>query len=163
MAYGGLFKKEIQENIDNIIDFMGDTIREFIKEKLPKKDQWMADLPIRQLIYVALSYEFLNTFMYTPPRYEEEILGIAEGSGIKIQEVLLVNLIPELTRAQCSMAGVWGPATPSGNLVQLRALDWLPDAPINKYPVVTIYHFEEEGSNVFANFAWAGIVGSLAG
>jgi len=29
--------------------------------------------------------------------------------------------------------------------------------------MVTIYHFEEKGSNVFANFGWAGMIGSLAG
>jgi len=29
--------------------------------------------------------------------------------------------------------------------------------------MVTIYHFKEKGSNPFANFGWAGMVGALAG
>jgi len=45
----------------------------------------------------------------------------------------------------------------------MRALDWDSEAPMSEYPVVGIYNFTDGKSYPFANFAWAGIVGSLAG
>jgi len=42
-------------------------------------------------------------------------------------------------------------------------LDWDYHAPMGHYPMVTIYHFDTAGSEPFANFGWAGIIGTLAG
>eukprot|EP00666_Eupelagonemidae_sp_cell4sb_P006027 gene6027-4196_t len=33
-------------------------------------------------------------------------------------------MLPELIRMSCTMFGAWGSATPTGNLTQLRALDF---------------------------------------
>jgi hypothetical protein len=74
-----------------------------------------------------------------------------------------MNLFPELIKATCTIVGAWGNATETGGLVQLRALDWNSSAPMGQYPVIVIYHIQEEGSQPFANFGWAGIIGSLAG
>jgi len=40
-------------------------------------------------------------------------------------------MIPELTRAACTVTGIWGSATSDGNLYHLRALDWSYDMAIN--------------------------------
>lgn len=89
--------------------------------------------------------------------------GIAKGSGIPVKTWRRINLIPELLKASCSIGGWWGPATKSGKLIQLRALDWEEHAPISKFPTITVYHPTEEGSVPFANIAWAGFLGSLTG
>lgn len=34
---------------------------------------------------------------------------------------------------------------------------------MSKYPLITIYHFNDDESQTFANFGWAGVIGSLAG
>lgn len=89
--------------------------------------------------------------------------GIAKGSGIPVKDWRRINLIPELLKASCSIGGWWGPATATGSLIQLRALDWEEHAPISKFPLITVYHPTEEGSVPFANIAWVGFLGSLTG
>ena len=67
----------------------------------------------------------------------EEIDGIARGvcavateDGVRCDPVALsdqirkLNMLPDLIKMQCSMLGAWGDATPTGSLVQLRALDF---------------------------------------
>jgi len=74
-----------------------------------------------------------------------------------------VNMMPELTRAACTIAGVHGAATLDNKLYHLRALDWAPDAPVSRYPSIVIYEPSEEGSNIFANIGYLGLIGSLTG
>ena len=45
-------------------------------------------------------------------------------------------MIPEYTRAGCSILGAWGKATANNHLIQLRALDWDNNNPLNKYPII---------------------------
>jgi len=89
--------------------------------------------------------------------------GIAKGSGLPVKIWRRINLIPELLKASCSIGGWWGKATESGNLLQLRSLDWEEHAPISKFPLITVYHPVEFGSVPFANIAWVGFLGSLTG
>ncbi len=51
------------------------------------------------------------------------MLGISRGAGVSMIKIRQVNLLPELLKASCSLLGAWGPATYSGELIQLRALD----------------------------------------
>jgi len=88
---------------------------------------------------------------------------MADGSGMSVGQVKRVNLFPELIKGSCTIIGAWGPATSDGNLLQMRALDWDPKGPMNKYPMISIYHSNVENSQVFANFGWVGLAGSLAG
>lgn len=71
------------------------------------------------------------------------------------------NMIPEITQAACTVFGAWGEATADGKLYHLRALDWMPDAPVNKYPSVILYESTEEGSHPFVNIGFLGLIGSL--
>lgn len=107
--------------------------------------------------YVALPY--------TPARYDEEFNGISDGSAglISAQEVRRVNMIPELTQAACTIVGAWKNATKNNRLLQLRALDWSSDAPVNQFPSIVIYNSTEAGSKIFANIGFAGLVGSITG
>jgi len=45
-----------------------------------------------------------------------------------------MNMIPELIKAACTIAGTWSEATVDEKLLTLRALDWESSAPINRYP-----------------------------
>jgi hypothetical protein len=49
-------------------------------------------------------------------------------------------MIPEYTRAGCSILGAWGKATANNHLIQLRALDWDNNNPLNKYPIMVVYN-----------------------
>lgn len=87
-----------------------------------------------------LDLNYIITKKYTPKRWEDEMKGMAKGSGIPVKTWRRINLIPELLKASCSIGGWWGPATKTGQLIQLRALDWEEHAPISKFPLIAVYH-----------------------
>lgn len=58
-----------------------------------------------------LSVNYLITKKYTEKKWEEEFKGIADGSGVSVDDIRQINLIPELLQASCSVLGVWGEAT----------------------------------------------------
>jgi len=43
--------------------------------------------------------------------------GVADASGANYNQLLLLNLFPELIRAACTIAGIWGDASKTGNLL----------------------------------------------
>ena len=104
-------------------------------------------------------YEQAKPFI--PPYFIEEIKGMAEGAEIDFQTLLRVNLIGEASEWHCSLFGVWGKATESGQLLQLRALDYATHAEIQRYPQITVYH--PESGHAFANIGWVGVVGAVTG
>ena len=62
----------------------------------------------------------------------EEITGLVNATGVPMEQVLGVTLLPEIIKAACSMFGAFGKATENsrdGALVQLRALDWTTNGP----------------------------------
>lgn len=46
-------------------------------------------------------------------------------------------------------------------LVQLRALDWGMDSPLNDYPLLVVYHPDAGNGHPFASLTWSGFVGSV--
>lgn len=70
-------------------------------------------------------------------------------------------MIPELIKASCTIVGAYGVATVNTDMYSLRALDWEPDAPVNRNPSMIVYHSTEEGSHPFANIGFAGFIGGL--
>ena len=62
------------------------------------------------------------------------------------------------------MMGAWGPASFSGRLVQLRALDWDTDGPFQQWPVLTVFHPSAATGGVpHATLGWAGMLGAITG
>lgn len=118
---------------------------------------------VRQLAYGLLDLNTMITKKYTHPRYLQEIAGIAKGAGINKKDIERINIVPEIIKAACTVAGVWGPATLNKQTLHLRSLDWDAASPISKYPLIAIYHPSTKGENMHANFAWVGFVGVLTG
>jgi hypothetical protein len=75
------------------------------------------------------------------------------------------------------MVGAWGSATTaefSESLLQLRALDWATNSPLQKFPLVTIYHSAKQSlqeqekavevsSQSFATLGYPLFLGALTG
>eukprot|EP00058_Branchiostoma_floridae_P015574 XP_002601062.1 hypothetical protein BRAFLDRAFT_75498 [Branchiostoma floridae] len=86
-------------------------------------------------------------------------------------KVLRIHMIGELTKGSCSMFGAWGEALfphgtmlPATELLQMRALDWITEGPLQDFPQVTVYHPDGEGNgHAFANVGWTGWIGSITG
>ncbi len=126
----------------------------------------------------ALDLNYDITREYTPPWYDEELHGIADGGGVSYEDVRRLNLLPELIKAACSVLGAWGQSTTSSALIHLRSLDWDEKAPIAKYAAVIVYHPNASydgyaknfhryykqtytSTHAFANFGYIGLIGSI--
>jgi hypothetical protein len=45
----------------------------------------------------------------------------------------------------------------------MRALDWDAENPINKFPIVVVYHPSESNTQMHANIGYVGLIGVLTG
>lgn len=160
-AYGQLMATEIRQNLNAMLEYLyeqGGQVLDF----LPK---FMRKLLTKSGLNIWNSMLDLNyqvTRAYTPKRYKQQMKGIAAGAGFSYRKIRNANLIPELTRASCTIVGAWGKATLNNKVYQLRALDWNKQAPITKYPTAIIYHSSESGSQVYANIGFAGFIGTIS-
>jgi hypothetical protein len=68
---------------------------------------------------------------YIPSRFNDELQGIADASGVSLTRLKRANILPELTQAHCTVFGAWGEATLNKRLLHLRALDWDDRLPTN--------------------------------
>ena len=150
-TFKGLYKEFfawVDTQIDPYLKFLPEPVRHAIEE-----GGVVAGLDVTALI----------TRKYTPKRFFDEIRGFAEGAGVEYGMVLRLAMFPELVKASCSIMGAWGPATPDGKLLGLRALDWGYQNPLRNVPQVTVYHPNEGDGHAFAQLGWVGFVGALTG
>ncbi len=96
---------------------------------------------------------------FVPERFYEEIQGVADGSGMTFDEILVANFIPELFH--CSGFALSGSATKDGTLYHGRVLDYGTDWKLQEHAVLVVA--EPEGRNAFVNVTYAGFVGSVTG
>lgn len=138
-------------------------IEQALEKKIPKFLSESITKGTIGLLRRILDLNILITKKYTNPRYYEEIKGIADGSGHNAQDIRRINLVPELIKAACTVAGLWGPATKGNATLHMRALDWDKNNPINQFPIAIVYHPSDESLHKHINVAWIGFVGSLTG
>lgn len=91
---------------DGALDFLTGYIPKFLAKGLTRAG--------RSLLNGLLDLNYDLSRRYTPKRYREEMKGIAKGSGVSYRMIRRINLFPELIRAACTVAGVWGKATSDG-------------------------------------------------
>ncbi len=58
-----------------------------------------------KILELALDANHLVSYAYTPIRFEEEMKGISDASGMSLTFVRRINLFTELTQAHCSVLG----------------------------------------------------------
>jgi hypothetical protein len=96
---------------------------------------------------------------HVPPRFFEEMQGIADGAGMNVQDIVVANFIPELFH--CSGFAIAGSATKDGTLYHGRILDYGCDWKLQEHAVLIVA--EPEGKFPFVNITYAGFVGSVTG
>lgn len=96
---------------------------------------------------------------FVPERFHEELRGLAEGSGIALNEIITCNFIPEMFH--CSGFALAGAATVDGTLYHGRVLDYGIDWRLQEHAVLVIA--EPEGKIPFVNVTYAGFIGSVTG
>ena len=143
--HGVLLKESVRENLQNVINSKRASALEVAG--ITVKPRWIIDmLPVIQS-------------PYTPNWYQEELKGVAAGSGLKLSEVEAANFLPELFH--CSGFAVKDTATTDGTLYHGRILDYACDWHLQDHAVLIIE--EPTGGIPFANVTFAGFIGSVTG
>jgi len=160
VAQGTLLKDQIESLYPQVYNHFEQQIIQSIDKYIGEDLSWfVAEYGLESAL--ELTYELTKD--YSGSYFFEEMQGIADATNITYGEILRLHMLPELVKAQCSIYGAWDTATPNGELLQLRALDWDTSGPLQKYPVVTIYHPNSGNGHPFANVGWAGWISSITG
>jgi hypothetical protein len=114
-----------------------------------------------QLDPSTLAEVWARTSAYGDDRLEQELLGLADGSGIPLATLQAVHAIPLLMPYSCSSIAAWGEATVDGHLYQTRNLDWSMDVGAHEFPVIVVYIPNEGIPHVVPTFA--GMIGAHTG
>eukprot|EP01006_Ploeotia_vitrea_P019195 TRINITY_DN5134_c0_g1_i1.p1 TRINITY_DN5134_c0_g1~~TRINITY_DN5134_c0_g1_i1.p1 ORF type:complete len:426 (-),score=48.71 TRINITY_DN5134_c0_g1_i1:97-1374(-) len=160
VAHGTLLKDEITTMIPQVYE----DFKEAVKQPGFDLTKSTKALLKKYGFAGALDYVANLTAKYTPPSILQELKGISHGSGVDYLTLLRVHTFPELIQAYCSQILASGGATPTGHLVQARALDWEMPPAMRKVPLLVVYQSSTSNTfHSFVNLAWSGFVGTLTG
>jgi cytochrome c551/c552 len=112
--------------------------------------------------------EFLDRAWYLMSRYApredlEEMRGLADGSGIPLDEIHRMHAIPDTGETSCSGLVAKGSATRDGHVYQLRILDYGANFNLQRRPLITVYRPTTESANMYVTIGWVGFVGAISG
>jgi isopenicillin-N N-acyltransferase like protein len=138
---GSLLKDDIQKNINRFI-----TPLKFSQTPLP---------PVVTHFIDALP----QILPHIPPSLLEEMQGIADASQLPFQDILLLNLFPEMFH--CTGITVTGDATTNGELYHVRVLDYAAANGLQDTAVLTVV--EPNEGQAFLNVTYAGFIGCITG
>jgi hypothetical protein len=102
-----------------------------------------------------------RTAAYTDDRFEQELAGLADGSGLPLAQLQALHALPLLMPYSCSSIAAWGRATADGRLYQTRNLDWNLEVKAHEVPVIIVYLPDQGIPHVVPSFA--GSIGAHTG
>jgi isopenicillin-N N-acyltransferase-like protein len=110
----------------------------------------------------TLARTFLPELERAAPQVLEEMHGIAEGAGVSLETVLVINArselaFPDQLCAECTVIGLSGNRTISGRVLMAQNWDWIPAV---KHTTV-LFRIESKGTPRTIMMAEAGQVGKL--
>jgi isopenicillin-N N-acyltransferase-like protein len=138
---------------------LGRLMREEIQQLLPR-----AAAGFKKELHVSdeqLDLVWATTAGYTDPRVQQQLVGMAEGSGVPVRTLEHVHCLPLLMPYSCSSIAAWGSATEDGHLYQTRNLDWTLEAGTHEFPVLVVYVPSEGHAHLTPSFA--GFIGAHCG
>ncbi len=93
--------------------------------------------------------------------FQEEMRGLADGTGLPLDLLKRVHMIPLVDDYSCSSIAVWGKASEKGDLYLTRNLDWILDLKAHDSPCIVVYLPEQGVAHV--NVSFAGYIGCNTG
>jgi isopenicillin-N N-acyltransferase-like protein len=109
----------------------------------------------------ALDQVWSTTAAFTDDRVEQELGGLADGSGVPLRTLQHAHCLPLLMPYSCSSIAAWGAATADGHLYQTRNLDWSLEAGAHLFPALVVYLPVGGHAHVLPTFA--GFIGANCG
>jgi isopenicillin-N N-acyltransferase-like protein len=109
-----------------------------------------------------LAKKFLPELERAAPQILEEMQGIADGAGVSMETVLVINArselaFPDQLGAECTVIGLSGRRTTSGRVLMAQNWDWIPAV---KHTTV-FFRIQPQGLPRILMLAEAGQVGKL--
>jgi isopenicillin-N N-acyltransferase like protein len=98
---------------------------------------------------------------YGDDRVEQEMAGLADGSGVPLSTLEATHAVPLLMPYSCSSIAAWGDATVDGHLYQTRNLDWSLEVGAHEFPLIVVYVPKDGIPHVVPSFA--GVIGAHTG
>lgn len=145
--HGALLKKDVHEMVRYLLDVKSKDLQmewNGIKFLSPKKV--IAGIQATQKKFI-------------PQWYTDELRGLADGSGVPLEDVAACNFIPELFH--CSGFALSGSATGNGETYHGRVLDYGCDWRLQEHPILMVGKMD--GKIPFLNVTYAGFIGSVTG
>lgn len=102
-----------------------------------------------------------RTAAFGDDRVEQEMAGLADGSGVPLALLQTMHAVPLLMPYSCSSIAAWGDATEDGHLYQTRNLDWSLEVKAHEFPVIVVYVPDKGHAHVLPTFA--GMIGAHTG
>ena len=102
-----------------------------------------------------------RTAAFGDDRMEQEMAGLADGSGVPLSLLQTMHAVPLLMPYSCSSIAAWGDATEDGHLYQTRNLDWSLEVKAHEFPVIVVYVPDKGHAHVLPTFA--GMIGAHTG
>ena len=109
----------------------------------------------------AMREVWARSAAYADDRVEQELAGLADGSGLPLSLLQAMHAAPLLMPYSCSSIAAWGPATENGHLIQTRNLDWSLEVKAHEFPVIVVYIPDRGIPHVLPTFA--GMIGAHTG
>jgi hypothetical protein len=96
---------------------------------------------------------------HVPEYFKQEMQGIADGSELPLQKIIILNLFPEMFH--CSGITVAGDATDDHSLYHVRVLDYGIGKGLQSTALLIVA--KPLNGNSFINVGYAGFIGSITG
>lgn len=109
----------------------------------------------------AMREVWTRSAAFADDRVEQELAGLADGSGLPLNLLQAMHAAPLLMPYSCSSIAAWGPATENGHLIQTRNLDWSLEVKAHEFPVIVVYIPDRGVPHVLPTFA--GMIGAHTG
>ena len=111
---------------------------------------------------------------FIPQRFKDELQGMADGSGLSIDDLRALNVKPDANLLQhskglmCKQVAAWGAATVDGDLYHARSLGYfikLRDSAtgLAVQDHAIIYVAKPAGLEGYGMLTWPGIIGAISG
>jgi isopenicillin-N N-acyltransferase like protein len=143
--HGALLKQDVRANLSYLVNVKG------------AKQIKIGPLPVSPPAAIEAIVKL--QWRHVPPKYFDEMAGLAAAADLTIEDVRMGNFIPELFH--CSGFAVMNSATPDGTLYHGRVLDYAVDWQLQDHAVLIIC--EPAGEIPFVNVSYAGFIGSVTG
>ena len=109
----------------------------------------------------TLQEVWVRSAAFSDDRVEQEMAGLADGSGVPLRTLQAIHAVPLLMPYSCSSIAAWGNATADGHLYQTRNLDWSLEVGAHEFPVIVVYVPTAGMPHVMPSFA--GVIGAHTG